>query len=58
MKDGEIIAIRQYCLDRAMTILAVAKETVTLDRHLEVATEIEDFLMQEVDKQKAQLGRD
>lgn len=58
LKDYEIVLIRQFCIERAITILATVNEATTLAQHLEVADKIEDFLMREVDTKKPQLGRD
>ena len=58
IKGSSIVLIREFCLDRAISILAVSKEVVTLKTHLEVAEEIENFLLREVDTQKAQLEGD
>lgn len=58
LQNNEIVLIRQFCLDRAITILASGKEAVTLERHLGVAEEIERFLIRVVDTEESQLGRD
>ena len=56
LQDGDIITIRQFCLDRAIAIFRTT-ESVTLVRHLEAAGEIEDWLMQQEDAKKPRLGR-
>jgi len=57
-QDKDIILIRQFCINSAVPVLAGTKEPVTLERYLEIVQKIEDYLMQEVDKQKTQLGRE
>ena len=59
LQDSEIILIREFCLDRAIGILSATNDlNITVETYIEMAKEIEDFLVREVDKQKARLGDD
>ncbi len=56
IEDNDIVAIRQWCLTTAMA--TPNKETnTTMATYIETAKIIENYLLEQRDKDKLQLGR-
>ncbi len=56
IEDNDIVAIRQWCLTTVMAIPHLETNT-TMATHIETAKIIENYLLEQRDKEKLQLGR-
>ena len=56
IEDNDIVAIRQWCLDKSLSIPNKEVNT-TMATHIEEAKIIEGYLLEQRDKEKPQLGR-